>query len=213
MSSAIPSSTPDLRGQIALITGGSRGLGRAFAYALAQSGAQVVVVARSVAPLDETVAHIRMAGGTAAAMAADMTDWAAVSQVVATVEHQIGPIDVLINSAGIVSPLGPFWQVDPDEWWRSLEINVRSVFLGTRAVLPAMIARRRGRVLNLASAAGTVAIPYGSAYVTGKTAVIRLTETVAAETKAHGVQLFAIHPGNVRTAMTEYLMESPAGQT
>jgi NAD(P)-dependent dehydrogenase (short-subunit alcohol dehydrogenase family) len=94
-----------------------------------------------------------------------------------------------------------------------LDINVRGIVLCMRAVLPSMIARRRGRIINVASGAGTRPIAYGSAYVTSKTAVIRLTETVALETKQYGVQLFAIDPGDVRTAMTEYLLESPAGQT
>jgi NAD(P)-dependent dehydrogenase (short-subunit alcohol dehydrogenase family) len=201
-----------LRGQVVLVTGGGRGLGRAYAEALAAARAQVVVVARSRDQLDETVASITANGGQALAIPADVTDPHAVMQVVATVEQQLGPIDLLINNAAIVSPLGPLWELDPDEWWRSMDINVRGILLCTRAVLPGMIARRRGRIINVASGAGTGAIAYGSAYVTSKTAVIRLTETVALETKPYGVQLFAIDPGTVRTAMTEYLVESPAGQ-
>lgn len=202
-----------LRGQVVLVTGGGRGLGRAYAEALAAARAQVVVVARSRDQLDETVNSITASGGQARAFPADVTDHHAVMQVVATVEQQLGPIDLLINNAAIVSPLGPLWEIDPGEWWRSMEINLQGILLCTRAVLPGMIARRRGRIINVASQAGTGAIAYGSAYVTSKAAVIRLTETVAMETKQYGVHLFAIDPGDVRTAMTEYLLESPAGQT
>jgi NAD(P)-dependent dehydrogenase (short-subunit alcohol dehydrogenase family) len=200
-----------LAGQVAFVTGGGRGLGRAFAVALAAAGAAVAVVARSADQVAETVTQISVAGGRAIGLLADVSDRQAVAQSVSTVEQQLGPIDLLINNAGIVSPLGPLWESDPDEWWRTVEINLRSVLLCSHAVLPDMVARRRGRIINIASGAGTVAIPYGSAYVTSKTALIRLTETLALETQPHGVTIFAIHPGTVRTAMTEYLAESAPG--
>jgi NAD(P)-dependent dehydrogenase (short-subunit alcohol dehydrogenase family) len=200
-----------LAGQVAIITGSGRGLGRSFATALAGAGVAVAVVARSADQVAETVAQISAAGGRAIGLPADVSDRQAVAQMVSTVEAQLGPVDLLINNAGIVNPLGPLWTCDPDEWWRSIEINLRSVLLCSHAVLPGMVARRRGRMINIASGAGTVAIPYGSAYVISKTAMIRLTETLALETEAYGVAIFAIHPGTVRTAMTEYLAESAPG--
>jgi NAD(P)-dependent dehydrogenase (short-subunit alcohol dehydrogenase family) len=125
-----------LAGQVALITGGGRGLGRAFALALAQTEALVAVTARTRSELDETVRLIEQNGGRALAVPADVTDRQAVATIVDTVTARFGAIDLLINNAGIVTPLGPLWEIDPDEWWRSMEINLRSVLLCSSAVLP-----------------------------------------------------------------------------
>ena len=135
--------------QIVLITGGGRGLGRAIALGAAQTGAQVAVTARSVSELTETVELIQQAGGRALALPADVTDYHAVVGVVAAAESQLGPIDVLINGAGSFRALGNAAQVDPAEWWREVEINLRGPFLCAHAVLPGMIARRRGRIINI----------------------------------------------------------------
>jgi NAD(P)-dependent dehydrogenase (short-subunit alcohol dehydrogenase family) len=133
-------------------------------------------------------------------------------RLVARTEQELGPISLLVNNAGVISPLGPMWEVDPAEWWQTLDVNLRGPLLGIRAVVPRMIPRGRGRIINLASAAGLQAIPYGSAYVVSKTALIRLTETLALEVQARGLSVFAVHPGDVRTDMTAYLVDSPAGQ-
>jgi len=202
---------PSLADQVAIVTGGGRGLGRAFALALAGAGAKVAVVSRSADQVAATVAEITAAGGEAIGLPADVADLQAVKEMVNRVEAQLGAVDLLINNAGIINPLGPLWESDPEEWWRAVEINLRSVLLCSHAVLPGMVNRNGGRIINLASIASTVAIPYGSAYVTSKTAVLRLTETLALETEAHGVTIFAIDPGFVRTAMTEYLAESIPG--
>jgi NAD(P)-dependent dehydrogenase (short-subunit alcohol dehydrogenase family) len=201
-----------LAGQVVLVTGGGRGLGRAFALALAEAGAAVAVAARSADQLDETVTAIVANGGRALAIPADVSNRQQVEKMVSHVEQELGPIDLLVNNAGVGQPLGPLWELDPDEWWRNIEINLRSVLLCSRAILPGMVERRRGRIINVSSLAGLSAIPYGSAYVTGKTAMIRLSETMAAETKAYGISVFSIHPGLVRTAMAEYGLESPEGR-
>ena len=195
--------------QVVLITGGGRGLGRAFAVALAQAGARVAVTARSEAELTETVDLIRQAGGRSFAQPADVTDRHEVTEVVAAAEDQLGPIDVLINSAGSFRALGSAAQVDPDEWWREVEINLRGPFVCAHAVLPGMMARRHGRIINIASAAGLQAIESVSAYGVGKTALIRFTETLAAETQPYGIAVLAAHPGTVRTPMSEYAATSP----
>lgn len=196
-------------GQVILITGGGRGLGRAFAVALAQAGAQVAVTARSEPELAQTVELVERAGGCALALPADLTDRHAVARVVAAVENQFGPIDVLINSAGSFRALGPVAQVDPDEWWREVEVNLRGPFLCAHAVLPGMIARKRGRIINLASAAGLQGIETVSAYGVSKTALIRFSETLAAETLPYGITVLAAHPGTVRTPMNDYVIASP----
>ena len=197
---------------VAIVTGGGRGLGRAFAIGLAESGMRVAVAARTMPELDETVAAVRALGGEAIAVPTDVTDRAAVDRMVRLVEEQFGAIDLLVNNAGSGPPFGPTWEADPDEWWRTVEINLRGPHLCCARVMPAMTARQRGRIINVASGAGTVSIPYMSAYVTSKAALIRLTELLADEARSHGVAVFAIQPGTVRTAMAEELMQSEAGR-
>ena len=198
--------------QVALITGGGRGLGRAFAVALAQAGARVAVAARSEAELTETVELIRQAGGRALALPADVTDHHAVVGMVAAAESQLGPIDVLINGAGSFRALGNAAQVDPAEWWREVEINLRGPFLCAHAVLPGMMARRRGRIINVVSAAGLQAIETVSAYGVSKAALIRFTEALAAETRPYGIAVLAVNPGTLRTSMSDYVLTAPQVQ-
>jgi NAD(P)-dependent dehydrogenase (short-subunit alcohol dehydrogenase family) len=194
--------------QVALITGGGRGLGRAFAATLAQTGATVAIVARSEDQLRDVAQAIEQSGGRAFAFAADVTDRQAMEHIVAKVERQLGRIDLLVNTAGVFHALGSIAEIDPDDWWREVEINVRGTFLCTRAVLPGMIARGRGRIINLASAAGLRALPTTSAYCLSKTAVIRFSESLAIEYGDHGVCAFAMHPGTVRTPLADYIAES-----
>jgi NAD(P)-dependent dehydrogenase (short-subunit alcohol dehydrogenase family) len=201
-----------LRDKVAVVTGGGRGIGRAVAQALAAAGARVAVVARSNAEIEETAALIAQAGGTARAFAADVTAADAVEGAVDAITRSLGPVDVLVNNAGVVKPFGPFWQTDLTEWWRGMEVNLRGPLQCTMAVLPAMLARRGGRIINVASNAGTMPTPYYTSYVTSKTALIRFTECLALETKAWGISVFAISPGTVRTAMSGYSLNSPEGQ-
>ncbi len=196
-------------GQTAIITGGGRGLGRAFAIALADAGVHVVITARSENELRDTVKRIEQKGGAATFITADVTDPEATQQVIATVEQQVGPIDLLINNAGSLCALGVISDVDAEEWWREIEINLRGPFLYTKAVLPRMIERSQGRIINVASEAGLFSINTGSAYCVSKAALIRLTESTAIETKSYGIKVFAIHPGTVRTPMNDYLYQSP----
>jgi len=192
-----------LHGQTAVVTGGGRGLGRAFAQALASAGASVAIVARNADELGQAAAEI---GGGVRAFPADVTDAAAVRSVFA----EIGPIDVLVNNAGRLGPIGPFWEADFDDWWRTMEVNVRGALLCAHAVLPAMIARRRGRIINVAT--GAFPVPYLSPYMSSKTALQRATECLAAEAKPHGVAIFSIAPGTVRTDMSMHSVHSAEGR-
>ena len=201
--------TLELAGQVAVVTGGSRGLGPVMAQTLAQAGAAVAVVARSASQLEETAALINQAGGRAIAVAADVTDQQAIQQMAETVEQQLGPIDVLVNNAGVNDVIGPMWEVDADAWWRVIDINLRGSFLCARAVLPGMIARRGGRIINVSSKASIQPRPYISSYGISKTAQTRFAETLAIETKEYGISVFALGPGVVRTEMTKGLRESP----
>ncbi len=196
---------------VALVTGGGRGLGRAFALGLAKAGMQVAVSARTAGQIDETVALIRAEGGIALTVQADVTDQAAVTKMALQVEAELGPIDLLVNNAGAGPPFGPTWQADAADWWRTVEVNLKGPMLCCHAVLPGMIARGRGRIINVSSGAGTFSIPYMSAYVTSKCALIRFTEVLADELRPHDVSVFAIQPGTVRTAMAGDLMASEAG--
>jgi NAD(P)-dependent dehydrogenase (short-subunit alcohol dehydrogenase family) len=184
----------------ALVTGGGRGIGQGIALGLAKAGMQVAVTARSADQLAETV---NLAGGNTIAVAADVADPAAVRSMVREVTERLGPVDLLVNNAGTGGPFGLLWENDPEAWWRCLEVNLRGPYLCCREVLPGMIARKRGCIVNVASGAGTYAIPGMSAYVTSKTALIRLSEQLANEAGPHGVKVFPIRPGLVRTAMAE----------
>jgi NAD(P)-dependent dehydrogenase (short-subunit alcohol dehydrogenase family) len=201
-----------LANQVALVTGGGRGIGQAIAQELARAGASVVIVGRSEDQLAETTALIQAAGGKATALIADVVDRQAVVKVVGQIEQQFGSVDILVNNAGRHSALGPLWVVDPDEWWRDVEGNLLGTFLCMHAVLPGMIARQHGRIINISSSAGNQPRPHSTAYTTAKVAVTRLTESVALSTQEHNVYLFALHPGSVRTAMADYLVNSEPGQ-
>jgi NAD(P)-dependent dehydrogenase (short-subunit alcohol dehydrogenase family) len=203
----------DLVDQVAIVTGGGRGLGRAMAQALAAARAKVAVVARTEAQLAETVDLIRKAGGHVLAVSADITDRKAVEDMVKTVQNDLGAVDILVNNAGVVGVPGPIWEADPEDWRRTLDVNLYGAFLCGVTVMRAMVARRQGRIINVASGAGLFPIPYGSGYVVSKAALLRLTECFAADGQAHGVIAFALGPGSVRTAMTEYLIESEPGRT
>ena len=200
----------DLGGQVAIVTGGGRGIGRAMAQELASAGAAVALVARSGDQLAKTVALIEGEGGRAIALPADVTDQHAVERAVAETERQLGPVDLLVNNAGVGGQVGPLWEVEPDEWWRCVEVNLRGPCLCARAVLPSMIARRRGRIIITSSLAATGPWPYMSAYAISKAAVTRLSENMAAEVEAYGISVFALHPGAVRTESWAPLLSDEA---
>ncbi len=162
--------------------------------------------------LNETLRLLQASGGKGMATAADVSDPDQVAALVKSVEEKLGPIDLLVNNAAVAGPAGPTWESDPKAWWRCQEVNLRGPFLGCHAVLTGMIARQKGRIINVASASGTVAVPYLSAYVTSKAALIRFTETLAFEARPHGVSIFAVHPGAVQTPMNEELLANAGPQ-
>jgi NAD(P)-dependent dehydrogenase (short-subunit alcohol dehydrogenase family) len=201
-----------LKDQVALVTGGGRGIGRAIAHTLASAGASVAVLSRSAEELAETVRLVQQGGGRAAAYPADVTDAQAIQSTVRAIEQSLGPIDILVNNAGTPRPLVPFAEADVDEWWRGMEVNLLGPIVCTRHVLPAMISRHRGRIINISSGAGAMAMTNFSSYVCSKTALVRFTECLALETEPHGIAAFTIAPGTVRTAMSEYSLNSAEGQ-
>jgi 3-oxoacyl-[acyl-carrier protein] reductase len=192
---------------VALITGAGRGLGRAFAIALAENEYNVALTARTEAEINATAEAITSNGGRVIAIPGDVTDRQAVERAVATTEAELGPITLLINNAGVLNG-GLIGTIDPDEWWRDIEINLRGPFLFVHAVLPGMLTRGQGRIINIASGAGLQAIETGASYCVSKAALIRLSELIALETTKHGLATFAIHPGTVRTPMNLRFMAS-----
>lgn len=190
--------------RVALVTGGGRGVGEAIVTRLAADGWRVAIAARSADQIE------RVAAATGALpLALDVTDADAVAGAVATAEADLGPIDLLVNNAGLAGESGPTWEQDEAAWWRVFEVNVLGVFLCVRAVLPGMRARGSGRIVNVASNAAFFAMgdsydgQVNSAYMASKAALVRLTEALAAEARTDGVAVFAISPGMVKTAMTE----------
>ncbi len=192
-----------LEGQVALVTGAGRGIGRAIALALSDAGAAVAVCARSQDDVTRVAGEIEGRRGRALAIRCDVTRRQEVEDMVSRVEDALGPVDLLVNNAGQFGPVGPLAATDPGDWWRVLEVNLGGPLYCTRAVLPGMLARGHGRIVNVSSGVGFAAIPMVSAYVVSKTALFRFSENLAAETRGQGVMVFAIDPGLTRTAMSE----------
>jgi len=187
------------------VTGGGRGVGANVARALAEDGFSVVVAARTRGQVETVAAEI---GGRALEL--DVTSAESIERAVA----DAGEIELLVNNAGITGPSGHTWEVDPDEWWRTLEVNVRGPQLCCRAAIPGMIERGAGRIVNVAS--GAAYLPMSSmdtAYAASKAALHRFSELLAGELTPHGISVFSISPGLVRTAMTEDVFPDDAPWT
>lgn len=198
---------------VALVTGASRGIGRALAVALSADGMAVGLLGRDPDALAATAAAC---AGPTGVVRADVTDAAAVAAAVADVASMLGPIDLLVNNAGRIdaAEVAP-WAADPDDWWAVVEANLRGPFLTTRAVLPAMIARGAGRIVNINSGMGQRPYPDYSAYSVSKGALARLTDCLAKALDGTGVTIFDVSPGLVRTEMTEAMpmwRDAPAAQ-
>jgi 3-oxoacyl-[acyl-carrier protein] reductase len=188
----------DLEGQVALITGGGRGIGRNVAVELAKAGMKVAVAARSTHEIQETAVQIR-----GVAIQCDVSDRDSVERMVEQTEKELGPLDLLVSNAGISIEEGDAWTLDPDEWWRVFEVNVLGVYLCCRAVIPGMLERGGGRIVNVASGAAYLPGSSSTAYSASKAAVHRFSETLANQLRDRGIPVFSISPGLVKTRMTE----------
>lgn len=192
-----------LAGQVAVVTGGSRGIGREVARAFAMAGAKVAVTARDAQKLDETVQIIRDAGGECSAFVMNVTDNEEIINTVKKITETYGAIDILVNNAGLGALGQTPWNADIDDWWKIQEVNVKGVFMCSKAILPSMIERGQGRIINMGSYASIKASPMSSSYAVSKAALVRLTDSTAEAVKEHGVYVFVISPGLVRTDMTK----------
>ena len=192
-----------LEGRAAIVTGGGRGLGAAAARALTAGGARVTVFGRTVADLEAVV----RSGGAALAVAGDVTREEDVSRLVAAHQAALGPCDVLVNNAGVLER-DLVEDLSPARWRAVLEVNLTGAFLCARAVVPGMKARRRGRIVNVASISATLGSERSSAYNASKWGLLGLTKCLAEELRGHGVQCLAVSPGSVDTEM---LRRTPYG--
>mgnify|MGYP000257832642 FL=1 len=198
--------TTDLSGQVALVTGAARGLGRAIAENLARCGAKVACVDVNAELLDQTVAAIAASGGTAMALTCDVTDSQRVSAVVDEVVKAWGGLDILVNNAGITKDT-LILRMKDDQWDAVININLRGTFLFTRSAARALMKSQRGRIINIASVAGIMGNPGQSNYSASKAGVIGLTRTVAKELAGRNITVNAVAPGFIATDMTAVLSD------
>jgi NAD(P)-dependent dehydrogenase (short-subunit alcohol dehydrogenase family) len=201
-----------LDGMVALVSGGGRGVGRLLGARLAGAGAAVGLIARSADELAAAAGEINRAGGTAAAAVADVADHRAAAAAVSELRHKLGTADILINNAGISGPVGPLWQAQTAEWWRAIEVNLGGSFILTQLALEHMIPAGKGRIINVTSYAGVYRWPLLSAYAASKAALVKLTETLAEETRPHGVSVFSVDPGLLPIGLGEVALKASAGR-
>jgi 3-hydroxybutyrate dehydrogenase len=196
----------DLKGRSALVTGGGRGIGRGIALSLANAGARVVLTARRTDELDAVASEIRAAGGEASTVSADLL---ADGGVDAIVQHA-GAIDILVNNAGGNQGAIAFGKTDPDAWWRTVELNLRAPYLLCRAIVPKMVERGWGRVVNIGSVGSKVGLMMLTDYCAAKHGLIGLTRSLALEVAKKGVTVNAVCPGYVETELARAGLEQRA---
>jgi 3-oxoacyl-[acyl-carrier protein] reductase len=201
--------TQNLQGKVALVTGASRGIGRATALALASEGASVVVnYASSSGAAESVVAEITSGGGAAIAIKADMSKVAEVEAMYEQVMATYGRVDVLVNNAGITRDT-LLLRMKPEDWQAVIDVNLTGVFLATRAASKIMLKQRSGRIVNITSVAGQMGNPGQANYSAAKAGVIGFTRTVARELASRGITVNAVAPGFIATDMTNDLDAEP----
>lgn len=199
----------DLRDQVAIITGASRGIGRAIARALAEAGAKVVISSRKAENLIPVAEEIRALGGEVLAVPAHTGRMAEVERLVEETVKAFGRVDILINNAATNPHFGPTLDADEGQWQKILEVNLLGYWRMAKAVVPMMRAQRRGKILNIASVAGLRPSPGMGLYGVSKAGVIMLTQLLALELAPDNIQVNAIAPGVIRTRFSELLWSTP----
>jgi len=201
----------ELKGSVAIVTGAGRGIGRAVARELARNGASVVVCSRTEAEISQTASLIEEEGGVCLPLLADVSQKDQAKDLVEQTVRRFGAVDILVNNAARIPVISAVWEVDPDEWWEEVSVNLRGTMLCTRYALPHMMARNRGVIVNLP---GGTSIPGRTSYCCSKVAVDRLTMLLAKELSAvnSSVIVFQIGPGLVKTRRTLVEAESAQGQ-
>ncbi len=192
-----------MKDKVAIVTGGSRGIGEAVAVAFAREGARLVLVARTEPELRQATQRVQSLGAEAHGVPADVSQAGDADRVVQTALRAFGQVDVLVNAAGIYGPIGPMWEVDASAWVHAIQVNLCGTFFCCRAVLPHMMERRQGKIVNFSGGGAASPLPRFSAYGVSKAAVVRLTETLAEEVKEYNIQVNAIAPGAVDTRLQD----------
>lgn len=187
-----------LKGKIALVTGAGKGIGRAIAIALANEGVNVGLLARTEKDLEAVAAELSAIGVQSAIATADISDMNAVNLAVASIESKLGNIDILINNAGF-GTFGKFMELSPEVWENHIRVNLFGVYYTTRAVLPQMIERKMGDIVNVSSTAGLKGAAITSAYSASKFAVMGLTDSLMQEVRKHNIRVTAMAPSTVVT--------------
>ena len=190
----------NLTGKKALVTGGSRGIGKAIAIALAKEGVELAITGRTAADLQTVVEEIKTYGVKATYAVADVEDINAVNYAVAKIVSEIGAIDILVNNAGI-GAFGGFLELSPEKWEQIIKVNLLGVYYVTRAVLPSMIERKTGDIINISSTAGQRGAAITSAYSASKFGLLGLTESLMLEVRKHNIRVVALTPSTVATDM------------
>ncbi|PYM96673.1 MAG: 2-deoxy-D-gluconate 3-dehydrogenase [Candidatus Rokuibacteriota bacterium] len=197
-----------LAGKVAVVTGASRGLGRAIAVALAGAGANVVLAGRSTTALEQTARLAAGSGGRTLVVSTDVASYAAVERLIERALRELGRLDILVNNSG-VAKVAPLVEMTPEDWRFMLDVNLTGVFNGCRAAGPHLIAQKSGKVINVASVLGQVGLPGYTIYGATKGGVIALTRALGVEWARHNVQVNAIAPGWFATDMTHEAFANP----
>ncbi len=186
--------------KVAIVTGAGRGIGRATALALAARNVAVALTSRTSSDLEAVKGEINASGGKALAYLADVSDGAQVQELVTETTRQLGSVDVLVNNAAIVEP-NLIVDTPEESWDRVVDINLKAAFLSTKAVLPSMLKRRRGRIIMVSSISGRLGTPRLASYCASKWGLIGFCKATAEETRENDVQVFSVCPGSVDTDM------------
>ena len=195
-----------LKGKVAVVTGGGRGIGRNIALAYAREGADMVVAARTIAEIELTAREIAGLGVESMAVRTDVTQYGDMERLVAATLERFGRIDILVNDAGVQGPIGTVANVDPEEWVYTVMVNLIGTFYCCRAVLPAMISGKRGKIINISGGGSVSPRPFFTAYSAAKAAVVRFTESLAGELAPYNIQVNTMAPGATPTRMLEEVL-------
>jgi len=201
-----------LTNKVALITGASRGIGRATAIIFAQAGAKLVVTARSSEALAHLVEEITAQGGQAIAHPTDISNPVEVAELYQTACHQFGQVDILVNNAALLQPMDMVWQTDPLAWQTLMAVNVNGPYFCSQVVLPAMLHRKQGWIVNVSSGAASANVAGLSAYCASKAALERFSTVLAAEVAGHGLIVTTLRPGVVESHMQHTIRNTPMEQ-
>lgn len=197
-----------MKTKTAIITGSARGIGKHLAIQFSKKGYTVILASRSKNEIEDTLNQIQTDGGSGIAIVTDVSKKNEVNQLVSSTMKNYGTIDVLINNAGIITPIGPVETIDTEKWIQTIQINLFGTYFCTKAVLPYMIPQKKGKIINFSGGGAFNPFPNFSAYSTSKAAIIRFTETIAQELSQYNIDVNAIAPGPIKSKIMYDVIES-----